>query len=178
MDSMECIMKTRILVSFAALAFSATAVAQDAPTSQPSGPDISLDPTFGTVELETGFMPDPHTTDMAAGGPLDASGLGEGCVGYIAEAPDVDFVYTAGDDFPLNLYVVSEADTTLVVNLPDGSWACNDDSNGFNPLLSMESPESGLYNIYVGHYDSTDTPPAVLHISEIAPQWPAEEEAE
>ena len=165
-------MKTRILVSFAALAFSATAVAQDAPTSQPSGPDLSLDATFGSIELETGFMPDPHAIEMAAGGPLDASGLGVGCVGYIAVAPDVELTYEAGDTFPLHIYAVSEADTTLVVNLPDGSWACNDDASGFNPLLSMESPMSGVYDIYVGHYDSADTPPAVLNISEIDPIWP------
>jgi hypothetical protein len=169
---MEPIMKTRILVSFAALAFSATAVAEDIPTSQPSGPDLSLDATFGSIALDTGFMPDPHAIELAAGGPLHAAGLGDGCVGYIAEAPDVELTYTAGDTFPLNIYVVSDADTTLVVNLPDGSWACNDDSSGFNPLLSMESPSSGVYDIYVGHYSGAETPPAVLNISEIAPVWP------
>ncbi|MFT6399620.1 MAG: hypothetical protein ACJAYU_004389 [Bradymonadia bacterium] len=136
-----------------------------------AGPNIGLEPGFGTVTLETGFAGDPNQTEIVAGGQNEASELGDGCLGFIATAPDVDFYYTAGDTFPLNIYVTSEEDTTLAVNLPDGTWVCNDDSYGLNPLLNFESPASGLYNIYVGSYYQSELPAAVLNISEISPQW-------
>ena len=137
-----------------------------------SGPDISAEPGFGTVELETGFVDDPNQTQLLAGGPNELNDeLAPGCVGFVASAPDVDVMYQAGDVFPLNIYVTSDADTTLAVNLPDGTWACNDDSEGFNPALSFESPQSGLYNIFVGSYGGEELPAAVLNISEIDPQW-------
>ncbi len=149
----------------------ATAGAAGQVVANGAGPDISLEPGFGAVTLETGFAEDPNQTTLFAGGENDASSLGDGCLGFIATAPDVDFYYTAGDIFPLNIYVTSDTDTTLAVNLPDGTWVCNDDSEGLNPLLNFESPESGLYNIYVGSYYQDELPAAVLNISEIDPQW-------
>lgn len=153
-------MKIRILAGLAVLALSATASAQD----------ISADPAFGTVALEGGFTPDPHVTSLIAGGTVQVDDQGAGCTGYIANAPDVDLNFTAGT-LPLNIYVASESDTTLVINLPDGSWICNDDAEGFNPAVSLDSPQSGLYNIWVGTYDEGANAPAELKISEIAPQW-------
>ena len=137
-----------------------------------AGLDVAAEPGFGTVTLDTGFVPDPHQTELIAGGTNELSSqLAEGCVGFVATAPDVDLHYTGGEVFPLNIYVTSESDTTLAVNLPDGTWACSDDVEGFNPALSFESPQSGLYNIWVGTYDSENLPAAVLNISELDPQW-------
>ena len=155
-------MKIRVLTIAAIVAMSATAVAQD----------ITQAPTYSTLDLNTGFVPDPNTVSLAAGGSIEVSSdLGAGCTGYVANAPDVRLNYTAGETFPLNIYVTSDADTTLVVNLPDGSWLCNDDSQGFNPLLTMASPMSGQYDIWVGSYDGDSLPAATLKISEIDPQW-------
>ncbi len=128
--------------------------------------------TYGLVTLETGFVPDPHRTELLSGGTVDAAEIAGGnCVGFVAGRPDVDLMYTGGDVYPLNLYVTSESDTTLVVNLPDGTWACNDDAEGFNPLLSFETPQTGLYNIWVGTYGDATNEASVLSISEVAPQW-------
>lgn len=153
-------MKIRVLTSLAVLAISAAAGAQD----------ISATPAFGTVNLEGGFTPDPHTTELIAGGSIQVEGQGAGCTGYIASAPDVDLMFVAGQ-LPLNIYVTSEEDTTLVINLPDGSWYCNDDANGFNPAAAFASPQSGLYNIWVGTYDADSNAAATLKISELDPQW-------
>ncbi len=135
------------------------------------GPNWTLPPTYGTAELTTGFLPDPHTVEIQAGGELDASehDLGPGCLGNIATAPDYDVVYTAGETFPLIFSVESEADTTLIINGPDGSWHCNDDTNGLNPQVTFESPQSGLYDVWVGtYYEGDGLPPATLNVSEIA----------
>ncbi len=130
--------------------------------------DVSMEPTFGTLNLMTGYMPDPAVIPMIAGGDIDASSLGATCYGYIAEAPDFRVNYEAGTNFPLIISAVSEVDTTLVINAADGSWHCNDDSgNGLNPAVSFTSPPSGQYDIWVGVYGEAATAPAGLYISEV-----------
>lgn len=152
-------MKLRTMILLSSLAVSATAAAQD----------ISATPNYGTVTLETGFMPDPHEVSVVAGGSTAVTQ--PGCTGYVSDAPDFELTYTAGSTFPLNIYVVSEGDTTLLVNLPDGTWVCADDVQGFNPALNFATPASGVYDIWVGSYSSDEMPAATLKISEIAPQW-------
>ena len=40
-------------------------------TSSGLEPDYSLDPTYGSETLEEGFLPDPYTVDLVAGGSID-----------------------------------------------------------------------------------------------------------
>jgi len=56
-----------------------------------------------------------------------------------------------------------------VVNLPDGTWACNDDFQGTDPGLIFRRPQSGQYDIWIGHYDRGSRVPAQLRISEVPP---------
>ena len=123
-----------------------------------------------SLHLDTNFQPDPQRIDLDAGGDIDAIALGGGCAGMIANAPDVDLYFDSGR-YPLNIYVRSNADTTLVVNLPNGEWICSDDAEGLNPLVSLRSPPSGLYNIWVGTYASGRLESATLYVSEIEPEW-------
>lgn len=130
-------------------------------------PDVGADPLYGTVTLRSGFQPDPHTTEVIAGGlnenPID----GAGCVGYLnAERPDLDLNYTAGT-LPLRISVDSSTDTALLINLPDGSWICDDDGGeGTDPLVHLQSPQSGNYNIWVTTYDEDAQAEATVSISE------------
>ena len=111
----------------------------------------SLQPTYGTVELESGFTPDPYRRSMTAGGSQSLDGIGY--YGYVADAPDLDLVYEAGV-FDLTIKVENtSADTVLLVNSPDGQWHFNDDFNGLDPSITFESPVSGMYNIWVGTFD-------------------------
>ncbi len=128
--------------------------------------DFTLNPTFGNVTLNAGFSPDPTTVDLVAGGGIDASTLGNGCYGMIANAPDYRLNYSAGG-FSLFIAAVANEDTTLVINAPDGTWYCDDDSGGFpNPMVVFDSPMSGQYDIWVGTYGG-GTADATLHISEL-----------
>lgn len=141
-----------------------------APGAGPSQPDYSAQPLYGTVNLNAGFLPDPHTVPVAAGGPNPATGLGPGCQGYINNAqPDVRLNFQGGS-YPLNIYVSSQADTTLVVNLPNGQWRCNDDAIGLNPWVQVQPALSGQYDIWVGTYQPGANPQVQLNISEIQPQ--------
>lgn len=152
-------MMLRTLTAISVLALSATAAAQD----------MSAPANFGSITLETGFTPDPYEVSVTAGGSTAVTQ--PGCTGYISEAPDFELTYTAGTTFPLNIYVLSEGDTTLLVNLPDGTWVCADDSQGLNPALNFGTPQSGVYDIWVGSYDDEAMPAAKLRISELAPVW-------
>jgi hypothetical protein len=134
-----------------------------------SAQDASLDPAFGSANLRAGFTPDPYNVNsILAGGANDASDLGGACVGMIADAPDFRLNYTAGG-LPLNVWVYSNADTTLVINGPDGRWACNDDGaggNGVNPGLRWAQPQSGVYDIWIGKFGGGDAVPARLVFTE------------
>lgn len=132
--------------------------------------DYNRRPSFGTVNLNANFAPDPYNVNVTAGGNVPAERVGgRDCVGSIANAPDVRLNYNAGQGLPLYLSAVSNADVTLVVNLPDGSWACNDDFQGTNPGLIFRRPLSGQYDIWIGHYDRGSSVPAQLRISEVPP---------
>lgn len=145
------------------------------PVSVPggAGPNFGLAPTFGEVTLAAGFTPDPHSVAIIAGGEIDAytalatDALGNGCYGMIAEAPDYRLQYSAGGGFPLIISVRADADTTLVVNAPDGNWYCDDDSGGYpNPLIRFDNPASGQYDIWVGALGGGN-PETTLNISEV-----------
>jgi hypothetical protein len=125
--------------------------------------------TYGRVTLSAGFEPDPHVVTLSAGGPVDASTLGEDCTGSIARRPDFSLTYRPGD-LPLYIAATSDADTTIVVRAPDGSYVCDDDSAGaLNPAVRFETPARGRYQIWVGTFGAdAGAPAAMLHISEIA----------
>ncbi|CAN5698560.1 hypothetical protein BH23GEM8_BH23GEM8_14550 [soil metagenome] len=129
----------------------------------------NANPSFGSIDLSAGFKPDPHQVRITAGG-SDAvpRSLGTECRGFVnARAPDFDLNYTAGGR-RLMINATSETDVTLVVNLPDGSWVCNDDGpSGSDPSILLESPQSGNYNIWIGTYRAmSPLPQSRLLISE------------
>jgi hypothetical protein len=127
-------------------------------------PNPKLDPTYGTVKLKAGFLPDPHKKDVVAGGPIKTE-LG-GVTAYVSKAPDYRLEYKAGK-FPLTFYVKAKEDTTLLIRTPDGKWLADDDGGGFpNPLIRIENPESGTYDIYVGTFKKEEAK-GTLFISEL-----------
>lgn len=152
-----------MIVRFAAVAATALALVAGPAVAQ----DYSLDPTFGTLNLSTGYVPDPAVIPLMAGGDIDASSLGDTCRGYIANPPDFRVNYEAGTDFPLIISALSDTDTTLVINAADGTWHCNDDTDELNPAVTFTSPMSGQYDIWVGVYGEAGLAPAGLYISEI-----------
>lgn len=122
-DSDAQILKLAVAVVVAATLFGGTADAQN----------WNLNPAFGTLNLRAGFLPDPRTRRIQAGGDSHFNG-GGGCPGggWFANAPDYRVNYSAWD-FPLTFYVSAPGDTMLLVNDPAGQWFCNDDYNGLDP---------------------------------------------
>lgn len=163
-------MPTLKLSALSGLAVPALAVLALALAGPVAAQDFEAEPLSGTVRLSPGFMPDPHLVSLMAGGTVDASSKFEDCRGYISNAPDVRMFWDATSKSGLNIRIsaLSNSDTTLVVNGPDGRWYCDDDSgeDGANPLVELV-PVAGRYEIWVGTYSQGDLKRAVLGISEV-----------
>jgi hypothetical protein len=146
----------------------ALAVVSGAPAA---AQNASLNPNYGTYSLSGGFTPDPGTVSVRAGGNLSARNAGSHCTGFITEAPDVRLNFSPGS-LPLILSVFSNADTSLIINAPDGRFYCDDDGgvNGLNPAIRFNRPMAGRYEIWIGTYRSGQTQAATLHISEVTSQ--------
>ena len=126
-------------------------------------------PLYETLNLTAGFMPDPVSRSLQAGGATSNPIDGTGCAGYInTERPDYDLNYTAGSA-SLFIYARSGSDVTLLVNDPSGSWFCSDDWDGTDPMIQFDNPRSGNYNVWVGTYASGQTQDATLYFTEIDP---------
>lgn len=137
--------------------------------------DYRLQPNFGSEDLTSGFTPDPFSVEVTSGGPIDASYLGGDCRGFATAAPDFDVTYTAGDLSLLRFYFVADAadDTTLLINAPDGSWHCNDDAPGtIDPQFDFQDPDSGLYDIWIGSYQSGAGISGTLYVTELESNGP------
>jgi len=129
--------------------------------------DWRLAPTFGGETLGTamgGFV----SVDLAAGGDIPANrAIGGTCVGTIANAPDFRLTLSGTGRGTLDMVVVSNEDTTLVVRAPNGNFLCVDDSVGsLNPYLAITDAAAGDYNVWVGTYTQVPGyfPPATLAI--------------
>ncbi|MGQ0659516.1 hypothetical protein [Sphingosinicella sp.] len=137
-----------------------------------SAQNFNLAPNYGTVNLRTGFPRDPHVVNVRSGGNIDASRINANCRGFISDAPDVRLNFVAGSRLPLIISADSGADTTIVVNGPDGRWYCDDDGGerGMNPSVRFSNVQSGRYEIWVGTYGGRTLHPAQVHISELTSQ--------
>jgi serine protease Do len=105
---------------------------------------------------------------------VDAGAYVSGCVGFATSAPDVELAWS-GTSNALTIFFLADdpsQDTTLIINAPDGSWYCDDDSypdSARDPLFSFEAPREGVYDIWVGSYQAGSFVSGSLYISEYAP---------
>lgn len=132
------------------------------------------EPMFGAVTLSAGFEDDPNTTSVIAGGSVDISEFDDTCAGYITTVPAVRLDYTAGEHMLL-IGVISDSDTTLVINGPNDTWYCDDDSwKDGDPLVVEPKPASGSYQIWVGTFNPDEAPDALVVITENTRYLPQE----
>ena len=128
-------------------------------------------PRYGSHTLTPGFTPMPATYRALSGGDIDvkALNLGDNCLGYAASDPDFVVNLTAPFD-RITFLIAAAEDTTLIINLPNGSWACNDDTNGLNPALVFHNAPAGAYRVWIGSYAAEANDESVLYISESGPE--------
>ncbi|MFK7988776.1 MAG: hypothetical protein AB8I08_22340 [Sandaracinaceae bacterium] len=114
--------------------------------------------------VRPGFTPDPRTATGEAGGPFSASTRNSACNGHIGAVSDHTLHVTSAFT-NLRVIVSSAQDTTLVIQLSNGTYLCNDDSEGFNPIVQGAFP-AGIHRIYVGTYSANTTAPYTIGITE------------
>jgi hypothetical protein len=138
------------------------------PTEWTEGLDRNLPPNYGEVGLASGFLPDPASAPITAGGSVPAGDSMPECRGYVTSAPDLN-LYWNGSGSRLRLFFVPDGatdDTTLVVSTPNGDWLCNDDTYGLNPGIDIDGAPSGVYAIWVGSYMPEQFIPGTLYFTE------------
>lgn len=118
-----------------------------------SGLRVDLPPTGGRIQIRGPLRRPERRIARIADANSSASGLhGDGtCRGFIAERPS--FVVNIASPQPfLRFFLGSAADTTLVVQYPDGHVACSDDSYGsLQPSIEGNFP-AGTYYVWAGIY--------------------------
>ena len=135
---------------------------------------VTLNAAADPAVVRIGYGPtsavDPRIILDIAASSTEAFGLGDGCAGFITpERPDVVIDVEAG--LPqLMVYMVSEADGTLVIQGPDGTRHCNDDFEMLNPGVMIQNPMPGAYAIFAGSYAGTGGA-ATLGVTIANPLW-------
>lgn len=129
--------------------------------------NYNLPPVFGSTSLTSGFVPDPFTAAITAGGPASVSYLGGGCAGFTTSEPSFSVNYTAGPFPVLRFYFVGSGDTTMIINGPNGSYLCVDDSFGtLNPTIDFNAPTSGRYDVWIGTFNAGASIAGTLYVTE------------
>ncbi len=60
-----------------------------------------------------------------------------------------------------------------IINAPDGSWHCNDDAPGtIDPQFDFQDPASGLYDVWIGSYQSGAEIDGTLYVTELESNGP------
>jgi hypothetical protein len=132
--------------------------------------DFTGRPLFGRMMVAGNFM--SRSVRGRNGGALGAEGItGQGtCRGFF-QGPPSHVVFLAQPRDFLRMYVVSAADSTLVVRRPDGQVLCNDDTYQLNPGVEGNFP-AGLYQVWVGTYRAGESRPYQLTVTVDPSQHP------
>ena len=98
----------------------------------------------------------PNRYSVVAGGNNQLRDCNFQVRGYVISDPDFEFNLRGLEQYGrLEIEVNGECDTVLLVNDAFGEWHFDDDSNGnLQPVVNLYSPASGVYDIWVGTYNS------------------------
>ncbi|MFN4100955.1 MAG: hypothetical protein ACK4GT_14370 [Pararhodobacter sp.] len=132
--------------------------------------DPGAEPVLGRLSFGPDTSIDPRVIFDIAASDTDAFGMGDGCVGYITPSQP-DLVVDTTEGLPqLMVYMVSDADGTLVISGPDGELYCNDDFEGLNPGVMIPNPQPGAYAVFAGTYGGSGGM-ATLGVTIASPHW-------
>ena len=108
--------------------------------------NITLPPGFTGTKVLEGTL----------GGPLEARVWGPGCSGFVASEPNHEVLSEASLPYVRVTVNGGGVDTTLALQLPDGTYRCNDDFEGVNPMVEGPLP-AGLIKVWIGAYTASAT---------------------
>lgn len=105
---------------------------------------------FAAADLAT-----QQRIDVVAGGSIDLSACSANSgAGHVAAAPDFElYLEGAAPGAMLTIGVEGQCDTVLLINDYTAEWQFNDDTNDFNPALTVPAVD-GLYDIWAGTWNT------------------------
>lgn len=121
-------------------------------------PDPSL---WGeTYSVSGGQLRSGVYVDVIAGGenyiwncPQIRPGTDQGA-GYFTTPPDFTIELNGISGYRLQISVVSDCDSALLINTSSGSWYYDDDDNGnLDPKITLTRPIDGYLDLWIGTYD-------------------------
>jgi hypothetical protein len=149
--------KTRAVLCAALTLAAAVSGASDTARAQQS--------MFGGADLTSGFLPDPHVLQGQSGGNVEANRVNPDCRGYISPHPS-HIVNLRGNFRWMRAFVESSGDTTIMIQTPQNTVICDDDTYGLNPAVE-QAWGPGMYRIWVGSYQQGSAVPYTLKFTEI-----------
>lgn len=154
-------MRSTLIPGILALTLAAPAVLASAQEAVP-------ETRFGAYTLAPGFLPDPFIVSAVGGGPVDSASLGlpEGCLGFVSEAATAAFTYSEAPS-GFRIFFLGDADSTLIVEAPDGSTSCSDDAFGLDPAVEFMQPQPGTYRVWIGTFGADSVSSGYLMLTEI-----------
>ena len=133
--------KVGTCLGLAAAIAASGAVAAEAQYLAPQAP-----PTYGSAPL---VLNRGTALRGIAGGPVALNSVNGNCLGYAQPMPNHILNVSPGTS-QVRIGSVSNVDTTLMVQTPDGRILCDDDGGeGLNPLLEFAA-SPGQYRVWVG----------------------------
>ncbi|WP_420456246.1 hypothetical protein [Rubrivirga sp.] len=141
-----------------------------AASAQPLAPDAA--PVAGTLSPDGTAASVSFAVRTSTEIPLSQAG----CTGYLdPSAPDAVVDWGGGD---LRVWVRATFDATMAVHRPDGTWACDDDTEGVLPVVEIRSAPAGRYAVWLGAFaPDPDEPQATLYAGTPPPRRPLDASA-
>lgn len=118
-------------------------------------PSIS-DPAAITMSTTGEDLWSPNGYMVVAGGDIDLSNCPEvPGVGLVFRNADFEFSLSGLAAYNmLQLRVVGDCDTVLLVNDSTGLWHFSDDANGsFHPVIDIVGASDGVFDVWVGSFN-------------------------
>ena len=157
-----------LLAALALLVWSGgiAAAQSDEPATNAAEEPLAEPSAYVSVDFQQGFVLDPFLVSVNGGGEVDSSVLDEECVGWINDKPVVS-VNWQGEVEQATVFFFSDHDSTLTIELPDGSYLCNDDVSDhvLDASITMTRPMTGTYQIFVGTFEEQQLIPGLLVIT-------------
>lgn len=126
--------------------------------------------TTGSYFIRPGFTPDPMIRTGTGGGPFDTTTDGSGCIGMRGAIGQT--LHLTADFSYLRVVARANQDISLIIRMSDGTYRCNDDSEGLNPMVEGAFPR-GIHTIYVGSMVRDARPNYTMGVSELSSTLPS-----
>jgi len=148
-----------VAIAIAVVSFAIVASAGSVATAAQQPPGTA----FIAINPEAGLPLDPFIISLQGGGPVDASTMAKECKGYVGKNPAVTVDYKGKAEM-LKIFFYSDGDPVLLIQMPDGKFACNDNTNPalLDPTVTLSKPAQGRYNVWLGSVLKGDLIPGFL----------------